>query len=244
VGLLLKDGAQPSWTNYEEKPPLLLAALNGHTHIVSILRSHNKPSELEEALCDAAGASHAGVVEHLLQVGISTNSSKTQHQHRLVVGKDHKAIVRLLLNANESHSCPDHAPNDFIPLHHAVRLGQVDIAALLLDYGLNIQTRDALKRTVLFETLSTPDLSDVNLLLVHEINIFVCNYMGNFVLHQTARRGFVKHASLFLDQGIKSNVWNAGGMTPLHLATKCGRYEVADLLVRKNAAVDVCGKAD
>jgi len=125
VGLLLKDGAQPSWTNYEEKPPLLLAALNGHTHIVSILRSHNKPSELEEALCDAAGASHAGVVEHLLQVGISTNSSKTQHQHRLVVGKDHKAIVRLLLNANESHSCPDHAPNDFIPLHHAVRLGQV-----------------------------------------------------------------------------------------------------------------------
>ncbi len=63
-------------------------------------------------------------------------------------------------------------------------------------------------------------------------------------LHQAARRGFVKHASLFLDQGIKFNVWNAGGMTPLHLATKCGHYEVADLLLRKNAAVDVCGKAD
>ena len=79
---------------------------------------------------------------------------------------------------------------------------------------------------------------------MHEINIFVCNYMGDFVLHQAARRGFVKHASLFLDQGIKSNVCNAEGLTPLHLATKCGHYEVADLLVRKNAAVDVCDKAD
>jgi len=148
------------------------------------------------------------------------------------------------LNANESHSCPDHSPNDFIPLHHAVRLDQVNIAALLLDYGLNIQTRDALKRTALFETLSTPDLSSVNLLLVHEIDIFVCNYMGNFVLHQAARRCFIKHASLFLDQGIKSNVCNAGGMTPLHLATKCRHYEVANLLARKNAAVDVCDKAD
>jgi len=69
-------------------------------------------------------------------------------------------------------------------------------------------------------------------------------YMGNFVLHQAARRGFVKHASLFLDQGIKSNVCNAGRMTPLHLVTKCGRYEVANLLLRKNAAVDVCDKAD
>jgi len=109
----------------------------------------------------------------------------------------------------------------------------VDIAALLLDYGLNIQTRDALKRTVLFETLSTPDLSGANLLLVHEINIFVCNYMGNFVLHQAARRGFVQHSSLFLDQGIKSYVCIPGGMTPLHLVTKCGHYEVADLLVRE-----------
>jgi len=94
------------------------------------------------------------------------------------------------LNANESHSCPDHSPNDFIPLHHAVRLGQVDIAALLLDYGLNIQTRDALKRTALFETLSTPDLGGANLLLVHEINIFVCNYMGNFVFAPSSKERF------------------------------------------------------
>lgn len=120
----------------------------------------------------------------------------------------------------------------------------MDIAALLLDYGLNIQTRDALKRTALFETLSTPALSDATCCLCMKLtSLCVITWETSF-LHQAARRGFVKHASLFLDQGIKSNVWNAGGMTPLHLATKCGHYEVADLLLRKNAAVDVCGKAD
>ena len=245
VRILLKAGADPYGEDDEGKTPFIYAAERGHARVISTLKDHHAPRSdhdqetLEEALCDAAEAGEAGVVEKLLQLGVTADAEKNDISATTIAScKGHERIVRLLLDAGASPSCLDNSPSDSIPLHQAIKNCHVNIAALLLDFGANIETRDKSSRTALFETLNTPDVRGAALLLTNGVDISCQDFQGDNVLHEAARRGAVEHASLFIDQGIEMAIRNKEGLTPLHLAARYGYYGVASLLVRKGATVD------
>ena len=243
VTMLIDNGADLSLLDDEKKTPFVYAAECGHAKVISILEEHyvrgdHHQQELEEALCDAAEAGKTGVVKELLDLGVSPDANKFGITAMTAASiKRHKQIVRLLLKKGAS---VDGWPNDSIPLHQAIKNGHVEIAALLLDFGANIQARDRLNRTALFETLGTPDTRGAALLLKNGIDISCRDSTGNTVLHEAARRGKVELASRFVGRGVEVNFPNHEGLTPLHLAAQYGHLEVAALLLHKGATVNAC----
>ena len=223
------------------RSPVLQAARNGHNQIVSILKGHSKPLELEEALCDAAEAGQIDVIKQLLEDGISPDSKKNGVSAMVIaIRRGHDAVLQLLLRNNANPTCEELSPGDHIPLHQAIRNSQVNMAALLIDQNANVQTRDNLGRTALFETLNTPDLKGAVLLITHGINISCPDYLGGTILHEAASRGAVEHTSLFLNRGIQVDLPNKEGLTPLHLAANHGHYEIAYCLLQKGATINSC----
>ena len=142
----------------------------------------------------------------------------------------------MLLESEASLSFDDGS----IPLHQAIKNGHVEIAALLLDFEANVQTRDMLDRTALFETLGKPDTRGATFLLRTGIDISCRESMGNTVLHEAARRGIVELALRLIDRGVGVTIPNKKGLTPLHPAAQHGQLEVAALLFQKRATVDAC----
>lgn len=241
VEFLINAGADPSLVDDEEKTPISYAAESGHGKIIEILRSGHDQQALEEAFCDAAEAGKTSVVKELLDLGVNPNARKFGSSAITVASRrGHKSVVRLLLDRRVSPSSLDRWPSDSIPLHQAIRNGNVDTAALLLDFGADIDARDESGRTALFETLNIPDIRGAALLLKNGIDISCCDLKGDNVLHEAARKGAVEHASRFVDRGIDVNIPNKEGLTSLHLASRYGHLEIAMLLLRKGAAVDYC----
>ena len=244
VSMLVDNGADPSLMDEEEKTPFFYAAECGHAGVISILEKHHVRGDhhqrvLEEALWDAAEAGNTTVVEKLLHLGVNPNAEESEITAMAAASRrGHKQIIRLLLKKEASVSCDDGLPSDSIPLHQAIRNGHVEIAALLLDCGANVQTRDILDRTALFEALSAPDIRGAVVLLMNGSDISCCDSMGNTILHEAARRGSVELASRFVDRGAGVTIPNKEGLTPLHLAARHGHLEIAALLLQIGATVD------
>lgn len=244
VKALLEAKADPSSKDKQGKTPFNYAVENGHASIISTLEGHLVRSDddqktLGKALCDATEAGKTSVVEKFLKLDV--NSDAKARAVTVASRRGHNKIVELLLDTEAGPSAleyGDSPPSDSIPLHQAIKNGHVDTAALLLDSGASIETRDNFDRTALFETLNTPDVRGAALLLTKGIDLSYRDSNGDNVLHEAARRGAFEHASLFLDQGIDIAILNREGLTPLHLAAQHGLHGVANLLVRKGADVD------
>lgn len=233
-------GQAKSISILEERPSGLQTQQVTYSGIQST-RSCPDQKKLEETLYDAAEAGKPGVNEELLKLDVSPHAKDNGISALTVAtSRVHEPIVRFLLSASDSLPNLKGSPNDSVPLHQAIRNGHVNIAALLLDSGANIQTRDNCGRTALFEALNTPDVRGAALLLTNGIDISCHDFMGDTVPHEAARRGALEHNSLFIDQGIEMVIANKEGLTPLHLAARHGSYGVVNLLVRKGTAVDNC----
>lgn len=239
--ILIEAGADPSLVDNEGKIAFSYAAESGHRKIIQKLRSSHDQHALEEALYDAAEAGKTSVIEELLDLGVNANARRLGSSRITVASRrGHKGVVRLLLHGRASLSSPNGWPSDSIPLHQAIRNGNVDTAALLLDFGADIDTRDESSRTTLFETLNKPDIRGAALLLENGIDMSCCDLKGDNFLHEAARKGAVEHALRFVDRGIDVKLPNKEGLTPLHLASRYGHLEIVMLLLRKGATVDDC----
>ena len=243
VKILINAGADPSLKDGEGKTPFVYAAECGHAKVISVLQHQPESGQhqlaLEEALYDAADAGKTSVVEELLRLRVNPDAAKSKISAMTAAAlRRHKHVVRLLLDNEASVSYEDGLPSDSLPLHQAIRNGHVEIAALLLDFGANVQARDNLGRTALFETLVATDIRGAALLLRNGIDISCHDHNGDTVLHEAAKRGNLEHASRFVDQGVGIDITNREGLTPLHLAARYGHPEVATLLLQKGASIN------
>ena len=211
VSILIEAMADCSSTDNDGKTPFNYAAERGNAKVISILqdehvRNGDGQKTLEEALCDAAEAGNTGVVRELLKLDVDSNAIK--HECSAIAKasrRGHKVVVRMLLEKGANPSYLGASPDDSsIPLHQAIRHGHFDVAALLLDYGADIEARDERRRTALFETLNTADTRGAALaalLLNFGIDISSRDTMGNGILYVAAEIGAFEHASRFVDRG-------------------------------------------
>lgn len=230
-----------------ESPPELSGSSDpssGRHEMVPVTKNLGDPLVLEEAFCDAVQIGKLDVVDNLLRDDINLANSKKRGMSALIMAihGGHEKVLEKLLAADASLSSPDLSPSDQIPLHQAVRRSNETMVSTLLDHGADVETRDELRRTALFETLECRNLDGAILLFDHGIDISSSDHKGNSVLHEAAQRGASQHASLFIDQGIELNKFNDEGLTPLHLAARHGHCRIVNDLLEKGVEVDLTNR--
>ena len=223
-----RDGANTS--GYYENPESLQEKRSLHEF---------SGSQLEIAFYDAAAAGNVDVVQQLLNDRENIDLEKHGTKALLVtIEREQEEVLEILLREGANPSCPNGSPAVRIPLHQAMRRGNVRMASRLLDSDANPQTRDSHQRTALFEALHSSNADGAALLLYHGINISATDHFGDTVLHKAVEEGSLEHALLLINQGMEVDARNNEGVTPLHLATKNGHYHLFRLLVRSGADVN------
>lgn len=214
---------------------------SGRKGTVPVSKALGDPSALEEAFCDTVEAGKLDVIVRLLEYHVNLADSKKRGKSALMfaIHGEHEKILEVLLDAGANLSCPDFSPSDQIPLHQAIRCSNENMVTILLDRGADVDTRDELHRTALFETLNPHSLDGALLLLDQGIDLSSCDHKGNTVLHEAICKSAFEHASLFIGQGIQLNNFNSQGLTPLHLAAQHNHCSIVNDLLKKGADIDI-----
>ena len=191
------------------------------------------------AFYDAATAGYADAVQQLVNDRENIRLERHGTKALLVaIEQEHEEVLEILLREGVSPACPDGSPAVQIPLHQAVRRGNLRIASRLLDFGANLQTRDSHRRTALFEALHGSEPDEAASLLINGINTSATDDTGNTALHKAVEKGLLEHTSLLIDKGMKVMACNDEGVTPLHLASEYGHYHLFRLLIHRGANVN------
>jgi ankyrin repeat protein len=102
--------------------------------------------------------------------------------------------------------------------------------------GSYINRQDNDGKTALMWSVITPtDIAISTFLKDNGSDIFLTDDQGSTVLHWAARSNKCAFAKMLLNAGVKSNITNLGGRTPLHLAVGSNNLEVVQLLLAQNA---------
>lgn len=143
----------------------------------------------------------------------------------------HAGVVRVLLDHNRS--LVDVRNRDqMTPLHFAARYGHVSAAAALLEYGANIEAKDAAGRTALYLATFFEQVSMVQFLVARKANVKAQTSFKHTPLHQAAYDDSTDIMKLLLRNGADINARDNDGQTPLHVAVEVGRVAATRLLLR------------
>ena len=126
------------------------------------------------------------------------------------------------------------------PLHAAALNGHKEIAELLIAKGADVDAKDALGNTPLYNTISFNAALDgykeiAELLIQNSADVNAQDKNGNTPLHEAATSGLKEVVELLIANGADVNAKKKFGRTPLHGAATKG---IAELLIAKGADVD------
>ena len=126
-------------------------------------------------------------------------------------------------------------------LHHASERGHINVVQYLIECGADKEARTSSRSTPLFDAVSAGQLSVVQLLVDHGANKEAANNIGLTPLIIASMKAYLTIAEYLLDNGCdRDNTGlNEKGFTALHHATNCGHLEIALLLMRYGARIDI-----
>ncbi|TMS04344.1 Ankyrin-3 [Larimichthys crocea] len=243
--LLLKHGASIQAVTESGLTPIHVAAFMGHENIVHSLTHHGASPNTtnvrgETALHMAARAGQADVVRYLLKNGAKVETKSKDDQTALHISSrlGKVDIVQQLLQCGASANAA--TTSGYTPLHLAAREGHQDVAAMLLENGasLSSSTKDILSNTgycvtvcTIVQTFIICEKHEKELVSREAMQIFTsCSNLLLYIFPLT----FILTMYLI--------VCSTERVSPLHVAAKYGKMEVASLLLQKRAAPDAAGK--
>lgn len=156
---------------------------------------------------------------------------------------DHlRCVERLLTLGNPNFK--DHFGVSLLMI--AAKLGQIQLAELLIDCGSAVDDRDKDLRTPLMFAVESgygDNVDVVKLLLEKKAKVNEQDINGNSALHRSAEKGYFNSMQVLLDFGAFHNAENKERNTPLHLACKFGFDNCAELLLSKRASFNCLNSA-
>jgi ankyrin repeat protein len=216
--------SEPGWEDYRDS--------NGETVLFSLMPD-GAPSHLFSTFIQW-GANPLKI----------TSSAPNSPLHWAVAMQRHDLLKIMLasdkINANSLDVRDAH---DHTVLHVAVIAGDVDIVAMLVEKGANINTKDKDGLTPLFMSVMQPGpvRGDVDRLDILRILLDAKgastrvlnerNRDGNTMLHIAAEHGAHATITLLLERGGNRRYTNLDGDTPLHVAAKAGHREAVRALL-------------
>ena len=127
----------------------------------------------------------------------------------------------------------------YSPLHSAVKVQDLEMVQVLLDYAVDVNAQTDLGSTPLSVALwgfSRPDLRVVQLLLDRGADPNIHSMGGRTPLHKASRRGDIEMARLLLEHGASVELQDSEGRTPLDDASES--HEMIKLLLEHGAKSD------
>ena len=123
-------------------------------------------------------------------------------------------------------------------LHDAARSGHLTTIVLLLDKGVDVNSKDRINCTALHLAAYHGYAECVELLLARGADVDAVTCYGWTPLHCAAAHGHVHCGALLLARGASIGASGRGGRTPLYIAAKSGHAAFARMLLDSGAAVD------
>ena len=260
--LLLDHGASVDHVEVHGCTPLYGAAKKGHAECLQLLLARKAAIEHtnndgQSALYAACFGDNAACVKVLLDGGADAEQAGSSLHMALKAG--YTSCVQLLLNhrvspdvfsmAEELGTPADDLGFDcFIgfPLLSALRGGNVDCAALLLDHGAAINRAtsnanpDASGITALYAAAYEGNVEFVRLLIDRKAAIDCVMAQGKSPLFAASHQGHANVVKLLCDNGASIKVGNAWPPL-LSAASKDGHCDIVSILLEHGAEVDENG---
>ena len=185
-----------------------------------------------EELCEILKNSHfdKNIINQALYQAVSKSQSAS----------DHLRCVETLLGHSGNSNYKD--TNGVTLLMIAAKLGQIQLAELLINFGSSVEDKDKDNRTPLMyavESCYGDNVDVVKFLLEKKAKVNMQDNNGNSALHRSAERGYINSMTILLEYGAFCNVENKEKETPLHLACKYAYENCIELLLQKKAGVNM-----
>ncbi|XP_072226460.1 histone-lysine N-methyltransferase EHMT2 isoform X3 [Leuresthes tenuis] len=158
---------------------------------------------------------------------------------------NHVEVARYLI---QNGACVYHVEEDgYTGLHHAAKLGSLDIVNMLLETGqvdVNAQVReeDSGGWTPIIWAAEHKHVEVIKSLLNRGADVSINDKELNVCLHWAAYAGSVDIAEMVLNAGCSLSSVNVHGDTPLHIAAREGYLECVTLFLSRGADIDIVNR--
>ncbi|KAM6959204.1 histone-lysine N-methyltransferase EHMT2 [Aplochiton taeniatus] len=201
--------------------------------------SQNKRSALH-------AAAQRGLLEvcyMLVQAGANIDAQDKALRTPLLeaIINNHVDVAKYLV---QSGACVHHTEDDgYTGLHHAAKLGSLEIVNLLLETGqVDINAQDSGGWTPIIWAAEHKHLNVIRALLNRGADVTLKDKEMNVCLHWASFAGCVEIAELVLNAGCPLSSVNTHGDTPLHIAAREGFLECVTLFLSRGADIDVMNR--
>src|ERR1700742_5001133 len=126
----------------------------------------------------------------------------------------------------------------YTSLHLASTHGHLTVAELLIQNGVNVNSRNQNQETALHVTSHNGHLKIAQLLLTSGSDINSRDGQDSTPLHKAAQRGYLDIVKLLLNSGADVNIRDSNDANALDMARQCGSVDVAKFLAERMGAND------
>ena len=239
VRALIRGGAKPNTTTRNYSTALILAAGGGHADIVVFLVKKgadvtHKNRQGTTALIAHAVRGTPSSIRILLEKGADPNHKDQYGRSALSNARrnQNSTVLQILLLKGAQIGGDTNKIFDL-----AIRKGDPKIVALLLKKGMNPNSRDHRRVTLLMKAADSGNAEIVTLLADRGANINTASRGGNTPLHWALDNRNQNVVTVLLARGARVNSRSKHGVTPLMQAASSGSLEAVELLLRRNARI-------
>ena len=253
VHLLVSKGANIEHKDRKGFTPLLHAACTGHFKIVKVLvrAGANIEAEVDKskdtALSLACANCHAKIVGFLIRKGANTEHRNIEDYTPLshAAAKGHVKIIQILLLYGAEINSRTNSKFGMSPLMLASMYGHANAVSLLLDQGGDVNAQNEIHKTTALSLACFNGKHEiVSLLADRKANLEHRAKAGLTPLMEAAQGGFVEVGKILLERGadVAATPISSSRDTALGIAAEKGHFAFVQLLLSKNAPVDVKNK--
>jgi len=251
VRSLLSKGADVNAKNdFDGGTPLQIAADNGHIDIVEVLIASGANvnatnSDGMTPLHKVFFGGYLNIAELLISKGADVNAkdlgSKTP-LHEAIHGlygpyADTLLEAKYAGNNNRRQSKPSWEES-----HELAEKLKIGAVKLLISKGANVNARDYLGGTPLYEAIYFASTDLIKILLENGANPNVQDEFGEILLYEVVSGGFTDVLKLLIEYGADVNTVDTDGQTPLHEAAWNDQKEAAQLIIAIGADVNTADR--
>lgn len=213
VKILIDNGANIHAKDVRGRRPLNLAARHNHAEIVKLLMECEKTKKSQETSDDLSP----------LYTAIWTGNTD---------------VVKLLLGSGKSAQEKISMGCDSNALQLAMELGHIQIAALLLENGVNANQsiQENWKPIHLTIQHNRPEILEI--LLQHGADIDATTGDGSTAFHLAANANQTKILEILITNGANMLAKTHSGLTALHIAALSNHIETVELLIKSGANIE------